>query len=428
MTTVLDAVSASPRGCSRYFANNAATSQRSGGAGSPDLSVEEPLNGAREARSKRFRLLDRLQAVTQLDRLSHCRRDPHGMSEWVAVVSRDGLASYDGLQTCGSVWACPVDSAKVRQARTLALASVVMAWLDGGGGLIFPTLTLAHVKSDSLAATLGHLYDGWRYVTGHRDYRALRADLGIDHVCKAVEITYGRNGWHPHLHGLMFTRRPLTADEHERVRRTLWTLWNRYAERQHLRVLAESRAVVAKRVEVTTDKGIAALAEYLFKVQDGYGIAAELVRADLKRGRSKTARVPFQIAEAAVTKGGRDLALWHEYEAATKGRRVLDWTKGSAAALGFAASDEDLASAALEGADLIADLTPAEWALVVRYRRRGYLLNQADRKGAQGVREAVEALRRRETHDLAASVRRGDGWPPARKPQAARVGAPGGAG
>lgn len=322
-------------------------------------------------------------------------------------MSRDGLASYDGLQTCGSVWACPIDSAKVRQARTLALADVVLDWLGQGGGLIFPTLTLAHVKGDSLEATLGHLYDGWRYVTGHREYRTLRSDLGIDHVCKAVEITYGYNGWHPHLHGLFFTRQELSAQDHERVRGTLWTLWNRYAESKGLRVLSESRAVVAKRVEVTSDKGVAALAEYLFKVQDGYGIAAELVRADLKRGRSKRSRVPFQIAEAAVTKGGADLALWLEYEAATKGRRVLDWTKGSARALGFDASDEAIAQASIDGAELIADLTPAEWALVVRYKRRGYLLNQADSRGAEGVRDAVHVLRLRQWHEDARLARRG---------------------
>jgi hypothetical protein len=395
MTTTLapmEVVGASPGRRSRYFANNAAA----------DTALD-----LQDARSKRFRLLDRLQGITQLDRLSHCRRHPHGQAEFVGIVTRDGMSSYSGLQTCGSVWACPVDSAKVRHARTLSLAGAVLDHLDQGGGLLFPTLTLAHRRSDPLAVTLGHLLDGWRYVTGHRDYRTLRTQLSIDHVCKAVEITHGLNGWHPHLHGLMFTATNLSESDQARVRSTLWTLWNRYAETHGLRVLNESRAVVCKRVEVTSDKGIAALAEYLFKVQDGYGIAAELVRADLKRGRAKRSRVPFQIAESACAGNSHDRTLWLEYEAATKGRRVLDWTKGSAAALGLDQADDDLAAADDPSADLLYDLTPHEWSLVVRYRRRGHLLNVADQSGREGVAEAVAALRRRDRYEAAKAARKG---------------------
>ncbi len=136
-------------------------------------------------------------------------------------------------------------------------------------------------------------------------------------------------------------------------------------------------------MQLYTDQGVAALAEYLFKVQDGYGIAAELVRADLKRGRRKVARVPFQIAEGAAAGRCVDLALWLEYETATKGRRIMDWTKGSTDALGMDQSDEDLAAA--ETGDLVYDLTAYEWSLVVRYRRRGHLLNVCDRHGRDGI-------------------------------------------
>ncbi len=36
-------------------------------------------------------------------------------------------------------------------------------------------------------------------------------------------------------------------------------------------------------------------------------------------------------------------------------------------------------------AELLYDLTPYEWSLVLRYRRRGYLLNIADSNGQNGV-------------------------------------------
>lgn len=386
MSAPAEVVAGPPAEGSRYLANNVAASA--------------PLD-AREARSKRFRLLDGLQRLTELPRLTHCRRDPHGQAEFIGIVQRDGLSSYSGLQTCGSVWACPIDSAKVRHERTLQLADVVMRHLAGGGGLCFPTLTLAHLKRDPLADTLGHLMEGWRYVQGQREWKRLRGELELEHGLKSVEITYGRNGWHPHLHGLQFSVAPLSDRDRERLHGVLWKHWNGYAEKNRLRVLVPARAVVVKRVEMQTNAGIAALAEYLFKVQDGYGIAAELVRADLKRGRVKASRVPFQIGESAVRGSRQDLALWHEYELATKGRRVLDWTKGAATALGLDKSDEELA-AGDEGSDpldLVADLTPYEWSLVVKYRRRGYLLGVADRESRAGVEAALRALRRRAMRD-----------------------------
>jgi hypothetical protein len=399
---------------------NGSQSHAAGSVGtSPGRRSRDVANSAaaldlQDARSKRFRLLDRLQGVTSLDRLSHCRRHPHGQAEFVGIVSRDGVSSYDGLQTCGSVWSCPVDSAKVRHQRTLDLARVVLDHLDAGGGLAFPTMTLAHRSADPLADTLGHVMAGWRYVTGHRRYRELRAELGIEHVCKSVEVTHGLNGWHPHIHALMFSREPLGRKGIERLRETLWDLWSAYAAAHDLRLLVEHRAVVVKGVAMTSDAGVAALAEYLFKVQDGYGIAAEIVRADLKSGRAKRSRVPFQIAESATRPGvagagksRRDLDLWLEYETATKGRRVMDWTKGSAAALGLDDLPDDVVAARADDGDLVYDLTPYEWSLVVRYRRRGHVLNVADSAGAQGVSDAIAALRRRDRYEAARAARRG---------------------
>jgi hypothetical protein len=385
-STVLapEVVEDAPAGHSRYVANNAAAL------------------GLRSARTKRFRLLDGLQAVTDMDRLTHCRVHRAFLAEWVAIVQRDGVSAYSGLQTCGSAWVCPVCSAKVRHERTLQLAHVAMKQLDSGGGLTFPTLTLAHVQRDPLAVTLNHVLEGFRYVTGHRLYRNLRQSLGIEHVCKTVEITHGYNGWHPHIHGLMFSTAPLTLEQTRDVMATLWRLWNTYAEKNRLRVLIPDRAVVVKRVDMQSERGIAALADYLFKVQDGYGIAAELVRADLKAGRSKSSRVPFDIAESAVKGNRRDLALWHEYETATHHRRVMDWTKGSAKALGMGESDEDLAS--LEPGQMVYDLTPFEWDLICRYRKRGEVLNVADDSGGEGVARTVERLRLRALLDQEADA------------------------
>lgn len=349
----------------------------------------------RETRSKRFRLLDGLQhGVTSLDRLTHCRRDRAYDSEWVGIIQRDGFAAFSGLQTCRSAWACPLCSATIRHERGLALAAVTVDWAGSGGGLLFPTLTLAHVKSDALAETLRHLIDAWAYVRSHRSYKEMRARLGIAHVVRTVEVTYGYNGWHPHLHALLFTTAPLTVEQVHEVRTCIWRLWNAYAERHRLRALNETRAVFMRVAGLDNERRLEALGKYLSKVQDGYGIASEMVRADLKRGR-RSSRSHFALAEAAVAGSSRDRHLWHEYEAATHRRHVLEWSSGAKQALGYdERPDEDLVEDAADS-QLVYDLTPYEWSLVLRYRRRGYLLNQADGGGRDAVIAACEAMRRR---------------------------------
>jgi hypothetical protein len=344
--------------------------------------------------------------VTSLDRVNHCRRDPHGQSEFVGIVSGDQGAAYTGLQTCTSLWACPVCSAKVRHERALRIARCALNWASDGGGLVFPTLTLAHRKSDSLADTLGHLLGAWKAVSRSGTYRRVCRRLGVRHSIRAVEITYGYNGWHPHLHLLLFTQSDLSPADLRDYWATVLRIWQAYVERHHLRPIDPSRAVYVKAASLTSRKGLEVLGEYLSKAQDGYGIAAEMVRGDLKRGRSKASRSPFALAESAVAGDREALRLWREYEQTTKGRHVLEVSQGAKAALGWGEDLTDEEVTQQEDGGLVFDLTPHEWSLVVRYRRRGYLLNVADLAGRPAVEAAVASLRRRETYEAAKAARK----------------------
>lgn len=403
MTTThaaVEAVQGAPEGRSRYFAESAATSQVGAATGT--------LSDLQKQRSQRLRLLGAIQRFTTLDRVTHCRVHRAWGWEFVGIVQRDGLAQYAGLQTCESPWVCPPDSARIRHRRALGLSRAVVDWVGAGGGLLFPTLTLAHLRRDPLEATLGHLLTAWRYVVSNGTYKRLCKRLGIAHSVRAVEITYGRNGWHPHLHLLLFTVRDLTDEEAEEVRSVLFTLWLRYVERHQLRLVSESRAVLVRRAGLDDEGRLEALGKYLAKVQDGYGIAAEVVRGDVKRGR-KAARSPFQIAESAAGGNRECLRLWAEYEQTTHGRHVLEWSKGAKVALGYdEQADDEAAQADDQDLDnLVYDLTPYEWSLVVRYRRRGYLLNAADNGGPAAVQAALDALRRRDRYEAAKAARKG---------------------
>ena len=67
---------------------------------------------------------------------------------------------------------------------------------------------------------------------------------------------------------------------------------------------------------------------YIAKTQDGGAVGNEMARADLKQGRDGH-RTPFEILDDFRWTGDlEDLALWHEYERATKGQQAITWSKG----------------------------------------------------------------------------------------------------
>jgi hypothetical protein len=41
----------------------------------------------------------------------------------------------------------------------------------------------------------------------------MRSDIGFVGTIRTVEVTYGRNGWHPHVHAVVLNERPLEVDQ-----------------------------------------------------------------------------------------------------------------------------------------------------------------------------------------------------------------------
>ncbi|MYS37219.1 hypothetical protein, partial [Streptomyces sp. SID4920] len=63
------------------------------------------------------------------------------------------------LQSCHSVWACPVCQARIRAARAVELERAALAWLKAGHGLYMATLTVPHWEHVRLAS---RVKDGYK--------------------------------------------------------------------------------------------------------------------------------------------------------------------------------------------------------------------------------------------------------------------------
>jgi hypothetical protein len=102
-----------------------------------------------------------------------------------------------GIATCGSPWACPVCAPALGHRRGEALARALGRLQGMGYRVAHVVLTVQHTRGDSLATLRRVLSDVWRRVVGHRRVKALWAGVAW---YRSVEVTFGRHGWHPHLH------------------------------------------------------------------------------------------------------------------------------------------------------------------------------------------------------------------------------------
>lgn len=328
-----------------------------------------------------------LRTMSSISRVRICgTRRADG--EMPVPVRQDGCgrAYYSNLQLCANVHVCPVCAAKIRYQRALEIAVACSIALSMGWGIEFVTLTMPHDQGDRLAALLVAVAESYTATRSGRAAQAEREMLGILHTIKALEITVGPNGWHPHLHVLVFTARPLTSRQRRQLRNGWHGRWADAIEhagyRRPLRRLCDVRQVW----------NAAGVGRYVAAVDN---VANEMARADLKQGRGSDHRSPWRLLADLVECGEvDDLSLWHEYERAMKGKYALRWSAGLKALLGQAESPTDEEVVLQSTNDpTIAVISAALWPVVCNIRgMRLHILQVAEREGVEAVNELLAKL------------------------------------
>lgn len=349
-------------------------------------------------REARYRLRWLLRDVTSLGKRVEACGMPLGVSDVATKLSADRVAHYAGLMTCGNIWACPVCSAKIRAARAAEISQGLSHLIsDEQGGALFVTLTLPHEADDALSRTIELVSEGFSAVQRGRPYSRERDEYGIIGHIRSFEVTHGHeHGWHPHLHVAVCLSRPGTPRVAGELRAGWQARWDRWLIRQNWPASADGIGVRVQVVRTTAD-----LADYIAKVQDGKlsqyradkHAGWELARADLKVARESGHRMPFEILAAFGTDGlAADLDLWHEYEAATKGRSSIRWSKGLRSILlpdAEELTDEQIAAAEQDG-EVIALIRNDLWRLIEKRPGLSARLLTAAEQG--GFREMLALL------------------------------------
>jgi hypothetical protein len=258
-------------------------------------------------------------------------------------ISALGRAYARGIVACGRIWTCPTCAVRLQLDRAAEVEAGAREWAAGGGRLVMLTFTLRHTVSMSLADSFEAVARGWRAVRNRRAYRALRS-LTFGTI-RSVEITYGDNGWHPHLHVLYFVP----------------------AESEDAEVLAAAEAVAGDWREVMGElSGLLPSVERAVAVTwlgvDTARYVAKIAK-EVTVASGKGSRGPFSLLD-----GGEDFehrgALFLEYAEVTEGRQSIAWSKGLREALGVKPRTDTFELLDDEGEasdELVAVVPQAEW-------------------------------------------------------------------
>ncbi|MGC3993445.1 MAG: hypothetical protein QM779_04850 [Propionicimonas sp.] len=237
---------------------------------------------------------------------------PIGQEVAIRVTVKDGkrVPGYAGLAHCGSVWSCPVCSARICEERARMVNEVCRRWVERGGRVVMVSLTVRHHRGMPLAAVwdaVGACWNaassgpGWARDSGL--YGAVTRGVTVKGQCqrkgcaaqgtkrvtvldsptellcevhaagrvhgasfgqqlepgdvvvrrapnggkldvqrkgwmpylRVFDVTVGHNGWHPHVHALVFVDGSMTDDGAYALGRRMWERWNAEAQRQGLK-------------------------------------------------------------------------------------------------------------------------------------------------------------------------------------------------
>lgn len=326
-------------------------------------------------------------------RLRQGRRKGEESAIEVWRSSEHGSTHYAGLQTCGSVWACPVCAAKVSERRRLDLLDLMEQHKARGGDVLLLTLTNPHTASNDLTILLKAQAKAMSALNGNRSAKALWEDIGCVGTVRALEVTHGHaNGWHPHFHILIFVPKGLDL---LRLRRRFYVEWAKACRLAKL-------PIPAYRVRYVQD----GKKRYFYgvDVQDGkkagayvtkglWGLDHEMTKSHIKKA-SRGRRSPFDLLRSFLYDDDKQAAvLFQEYAAAFKGKRQLQYSNGLKELYQVEdLSDEELAAIHEDSAELLGKIELEDWRLILAADLRGEVL-ELGRHGWEPIARLLDGLR-----------------------------------
>lgn len=143
-----------------------------------------------------------------IKRIPSCSKYP--AAGGLALVKSGRSARFVGYSRCKAHQICPICHTLWLRDQHNKLARLVGRW-DGYVSAI--TLTLPHKRTDSFTDCLRRIQGVRRLFVASKAYKA----RWIAGTVLRVEVSIGVGGWHPHVHGLLFSFRQPSANDIEDI-------------------------------------------------------------------------------------------------------------------------------------------------------------------------------------------------------------------
>jgi hypothetical protein len=164
-------------------------------------------------RMARWQLQRAAQALLPQERVAFCMRRCQASTVDVMYSSSRQSTHYQGLMACGSIWVCPVCSAKISEHRRIELERAIARCIANGGVVYLATYTIAHNRYDNLSDLLQAFLTARKKAKQGYAAQNLRSRFGILGTVSVREVTWSKlNGWHPHCHELVFFSQEIEED------------------------------------------------------------------------------------------------------------------------------------------------------------------------------------------------------------------------
>ena len=290
--------------------------------------MQTTLNNNQTRRKLRYNLRYFLHENSNIKRIRNCGAFSFGHPNFrLGGTKSQPHATVAGLETCSSVWSCPVCSAKISTYRKAELSQIINHW---DKEMLFITFTIRHNSSQSLKEIWEAMTKAWTIFTSGKGYLLLKEGYGIKHYIKSTEITYSeKNGWHLHLHTVFFMETKIKNKV--QFKKKIFTRWNNALSKSNFDCTLINGVDV---VDVYKNSG---LGSYMAKLSDD--IAYEINGSSNKIGKGKSMTMLTVLNKLVdIKKENKEyyrddeynklIKVWHEYEIVSKGKRQITFSKG----------------------------------------------------------------------------------------------------
>lgn len=341
-------------------------------SGDVPLGIITKFSPTYEERKRRYDLQETIQGLVDKDKFNRVRWCSRRMVAKVGIHRslEHRACFYSGLLICGSVWACPVCSAKIQSRRAHEVSEVCYYAYHNGRKAVMITFTHPHNKGQKLTDNMRMHNEALKLFRKGRAFDLFKTRAGYEGVIRGNEVTYGKNGWHYHDHELWLVDKSFDISKEVEW---LKERWLRCCKKAGF-VINDEVAFMEHSVDVMDN---CHATDYLQKMGESWGADKELAKGSSKtRGKN-----PFDLVST-------EPARFLEYINATKGKVQLFFSKGLKQAAGLQEkTDEELATEQVDKAEVLAWLDRVAWEIVLQEKARAELTEIGLQRGFEGIAE-----------------------------------------